>query len=125
MQEKALESLLKDLRRLRIKAEIKKAKEEEKSKNKFIKFKGNICCTHEDIDDVYRYDGCSSSECDKAHNRLDKLLKTDDNGQTSTDIYLKILNKFIGNLAEELEEVKFEKLPFEERKKILEERLKE
>ena len=125
MTEKALNNLIKDLRKLRDKAELKKNKELEKRKNKFIKFKGCDCYTHDEIDDIYRYDACTSSECDKAHERLDKIIKTDLNGQTSTDIYLKILNEFIGNLSEELEEVKFEKLPFEEKNKILEERLAE
>lgn len=118
---KALKDLQKDLRKLKIKAELKKAKEEEKAKDKFIKFKGNICHTHEDIDDVYRYDGCSSSECDKAHERLAKVLKTNCLEQSRAGFYLKIVNNYLYALGVEIDEEEFRQLPPEERKRILEE----
>ena len=118
---KGLQDLVKDLRKLKIKAELKKAKQEEKTKDKFIKFKGYECHTHSDIDDVYRYDTCTNSECNKAHDRLDKLLKTDLNGQTSVDVYLKVINNYLYALGVEIDEEEFRQLPPEERKRLLKE----
>lgn len=122
MKIKGLESLLKDLRKLKVKAEEKSLKEQEKNSKKFITFKGYECYTHDDIDNVYRYDECTNSECDKAHDRLDKKLSCDVFGTTATDIYLDVLDNMILNISLELEEEKFKRLPYDEQKKILEER---
>lgn len=122
MNIKGLENLLKDLRKLKVKAEEKSLKEQEKNSKKFIKFKGYECYTHDDIDDVYRYDECTISECNKAHDKLVKKLDCNESGTTATGIYLKIISNIIANLQSELEEERFKSLPIEEQRKLLEER---
>lgn len=122
---KAYEKVLKDLRKLREKAQEKQKKEIEKQSKKYIIFKGYECYTHDNIDDVYRYDECTGSECEKAHDKLDKLLNTNYNGDTATDVYIKTLTNYIRGLCEEIESEKFNLLPPEEQRKLLEERNKE
>lgn len=101
---KALKKLEEDLLKLRNKASEKVEKEKEKNSKKFIRFKGYDCFTHDEIDDVYRYDECTSSECDKAHDKLDAILKTDFLGKTVSEYYVKIIGNLIYNLQNELEE---------------------
>jgi hypothetical protein len=101
---KALNKLVEDLQKLQAKAEAKIEKEKSKNSKKYIRFKGMDCYTHEDIDDVYRYDSCTNSECDKAHDRLDALLNTDASGKTISEYYVKIIRNMIYNLQTEIEE---------------------
>jgi hypothetical protein len=122
---KALIKLVGDLEKLRAKANEKVAKEKLKNSKKYIRFKGCDCYTHEDIDDVYRYDGCTNSECDKAHDRLDKLLGTNVDGKTLSECYVKIISNVIVSLKEEIRDKEFDLLPSEEKTRILTERNKE
>lgn len=102
---KALSKVRNDLIKLREDAEKRLKKEQERNSKKFIKFKGYECYTHDEIDDVYRYDGCTKSECDKAHDKLDSLLNTNWTGDTSTTIYIKIINNYLSNLDTEIYEI--------------------
>lgn len=102
---KALSKVRNDLVKLREDAEKRLKKEQERNSKKFIKFKGYECYTHDEIDDVYRYDGCTNSECDKAHDKLDSLLNTNWTGDTSTTIYIKIINNYLSNLDTEIHEI--------------------
>jgi hypothetical protein len=102
---KALTKVRDDLVKLREKAQEKLKKEQERNSKKFIKFKGYECYTHDEIDDVYRFDECTNSECDKAHDKLDNLLNTNWTGDTSTSIYIKILNKYLSSLNTEIYEM--------------------
>lgn len=102
---KALTKVRDDLVKLREKAEEKLKKEQERNSKKFIKFKGYECYTHDEIDDVYRFDECTNSECDKAHDKLDSLLNTNWTGDTSTSIYIKILNNYLSSLNTEIYEM--------------------
>lgn len=122
---KALEKLVGDLEKLRTKANEKVAKEKEKNSKKYIRFKGYDCYTHQDIDDVYYGDECTLGESEKAHDKLDALLKIDANGKTVTEVYVKNISNIICNLKEEIEDVKFHALPPEEQTRILEERNKD
>jgi len=122
---KAYEKLIADLSKLREKAQEKAKKEKEKQSKKYIIFKGYECYTHDSIDDVYRFDECTNSECDKAHDKLDKLLNTNYNGDTATEVYIKTLSNYISSLSEEVRCEKFNCLPPEEQRKLLEERNKE
>lgn len=99
---KALTKVRDDLVKLREKAQEKLKKEQERNSKKFIKFKGYECYTHDEIDDVYRFDECTNSECDKAHDKLDNLLNTNWTGDTSTSIYIKILNNYLSSLNTEI-----------------------
>ena len=102
---KALTKVRDDLDKLREKAQEKLKKEQERNSKKFIKFKGYECYTHDEIDDVYRFDECTNSECDKAHDKLDNLLNTNWTGDTSTSIYIKILNNYLSSLNTEIYEM--------------------
>lgn len=102
---KALTKVRDDLVKLREKAQEKLKKEQERNSKKFIKFKGYECYTHDEIDDVYRFDECTNSECDKAHDKLDSLLNTNWTGDTSTSIYIKILNNYLSSLNTEIYEM--------------------
>lgn len=102
---KALTKVRDDLVKLREKAQEKLKKEQERNSKKFIKFKGYECYTHDEIDDVYRFDECTNSECDKAHDKLDNLLNTNWTGDTSTSIYIKILNNYLSSLNTEIYEM--------------------
>lgn len=102
---KALTKVRDDLVKLREKAQEKLKKEQERNSKKFIKFKGYECYTHDEIDDVYRFDECTNSECDKAHDKLDSLLNTNWTGNTSTSIYIKILNNYLSSLNTEIYEM--------------------
>lgn len=102
---KALTKVRDDLVKLREKAQEKLKKEQERNSKKFIKFKGYECYTHDEIDDVYRFDECTNSECDKAHDKLDNLLNTNWTGDTSTSIYVKILNNYLSSLNTEIYEM--------------------
>ena len=101
----ALTKVRDDLVKLREKAQEKLKKEQERNSKKFIKFKGYECYTHDEIDDVYRFDECTNSECDKAHDKLDNLLNTNWTGDTSTSIYIKILNNYLSSLNTEIYEM--------------------
>ena len=122
---KALQKLIKLLEREQTKAKEKAKKEREKISQKYIVFKDIECYTHEDIDDVYRYDGCTSSECDRAHERLDKKLRTNFNGETEAEIYLDYLQGILSQLYEERAVEEFNSLPLEEQTKRLEKRNRE
>lgn len=102
---KALTKVRDDLVKLREKAQEKLKKEQERNSKKFIKFKGYECYTHDEIDDVYRFDECTNSECDKAHDKLDNLLNTNWTGDTSTSIYIKIFNNYLSSLNTEIYEM--------------------
>lgn len=102
---KALTKVRDDLVKLREKEQEKLKKEQERNSKKFIKFKGYECYTHDEIDDVYRFDECTNSECDKAHDKLDNLLNTNWTGDTSTSIYIKILNNYLSSLNTEIYEM--------------------
>ena len=102
---KALTKVRDDLVKLREKAQEKLKKEQERNSKKFIKFKGYECYTHDEIDDVYRFDECTNSECDKAHDKLDNLLNTNWTGDTSTSSYIKILNNNLSSLNTEIYEM--------------------
>lgn len=105
IKHKALTKVRDDLVKLREKAQEKLKKEQERNSKKFIKFKGYECYTHDEIDDVYRFDECTNSECDKAHDKLDNLLNTNWTGDTSTSIYIKILNNYLSSLNTEIYEM--------------------
>jgi hypothetical protein len=100
----ALKTIEKDLISLKVKAMKKVEKQLEKQKSKSIKFKGNVCYTHEDIDDIYYCDGCTLSECEKAHERLDKCFNSTEK-IADTEKYIKIVGNLLYNIQCELEEL--------------------
>lgn len=99
---KANQKLIKDLYRLKERKEKELQKKEEQDKDKYITFKGYQCRTHDEIDDVYRYDSCTNTECDEAHERLDQLLQKDITKEY--EIYLNHLRYFLFLLETEIEE---------------------
>lgn len=82
-----------ELNKFQKKLQEKIDKEQAKCDKKFIMFKGYECHTHDEIDDMYRYDCCTNSECDKAHDRLDEKLK----GNSDKLEQLKFAKKVIDN----------------------------
>ena len=82
-----------ELSKFQKKLQEKIDKEQAKCDKKFIIFKGYECYTHDEIDDMYRYDCCTNSECEKAHDRLDEKLK----GNSDKLNELKFAKKIIDN----------------------------
>ena len=72
-------------------------KEQTRCDKKFIVFKSFECHTHDEIDDVYRYDYCTLSECEKAHDRLDEKLKGNSDKLNKLNIAKKIIDNMIYN----------------------------
>lgn len=120
---KGYESLYKELQKLAIRVSEKAKKEREKAEQKYILFKGFECYTENDILDVYACDYCTSNEADKARKKLEKLLNADSNGDTKSEAYLKIIELYKTDVAEEIRQEKFRRLPPEESRKILEKNL--
>lgn len=83
-----------ELNKIGKKLEEKIDKEQAKVDKKYITFKGCECHTHEEVDDIYRYDMCTDSECEKAHKRLDDKLS----GNSEKLDALKYADKIIGNV---------------------------
>ena len=121
---KAYKKFYEDLQKLENRAKAKLETEKFKRAETFIMLKGVECYNEADIMDVYAYGDCSSKERDKAIEKLKKKLNQDDNGETETDIYLKVLNNYMICLANEIADIKFMMLPIEEQTRLLEERNK-
>lgn len=104
LKNNALKEVEKDLILLKNKATGKIEKQLEKQKSKSIKFKGNICHTHNDIEEIYYCDGCTLSECEKAHERLEKCFNN--SGKvTELEMYVKVVANLLYNIQSELEEL--------------------
>lgn len=111
---KGLKSLYEKIKKLKAKIEEQYNKNLQKEEKKCIKFKGFECYTHEDVDDVYRYDGCTNSECEKAHIRLDKKKAAVETDKYS--IQLKYINEFLSEISEEIRNGEFENQSEEEKR---------
>lgn len=123
---KGLKSLHSKLNSIKNKIEEQHNKYLEKENKKYITFKGIECYTHEDVDDVYRYAGCTNSECEKAHIRLDKKKAAVETDKYS--IQLKLINEFLSEISEEIRNGEFENQSDEEKRQYyrkLEEYLEE
>ena len=116
---KGLKNLCTKLQRIKTKIEEQYNKNLQKEEKKCIKFKGFECYTHEDVDDVYRYDYCTSSECDKAHERLDDKKVTV--GTDKYKVQISYLDKFLSDLYEEIRDEEFENQSDEEKRKYYKE----
>lgn len=98
-----------ELKKIEGKIEEKINKEQAKADKKYIIFKGCECHTHEEVDDMYRYDCCSDTECEKAHERLKKKLEGNNEKLDSLKYAAKIIDNFLYNTRCEIADLEKEK----------------
>ena len=120
----AMSTLKKQIDTLQAKAEKKNEKAKEKAGKKFIKFKGEEVHSLEELFDMYQADMCTSSEYDKAREKLEKQLAgvQESVGENVEEEAVHILKDIYQNLAGELREMEFEAMSEDEQIKYWEER---
>ena len=110
-----LTMVIDELSKFEKKLEEKIDKEQAKCDKKFIIFKGFECHTHDEVDDVYRYDYCTLSECNKAHDRLDVKLQGNSDKLNELNFAKKIIDNTIYNCQCERMDIR-KKIEIEDKK---------
>lgn len=98
-----------ELNKIEKKLEEKINKEQAKVNKKYIIFKGCECYTHDEVDDVYRYDMCTNSECEKAHEKLEKKIKDNNMRLDELKYATKIIDNLLYNTRCEISDLEREK----------------
>lgn len=120
----AMTTLKKQIDLLQAKAEKKAEKVKEKAGRKYIRFKGQEVHNMEELFDMYQADMCTSSEYDKAREKLEKQLAgvVESVGENVEEEAVQILKGIYQNLASELREMEFEAMSEDEQIKYWEDR---
>ena len=98
-----------ELKKFEKNLEEKINKEQAKVDKKYIIFKVCECYTHDEVDDVYRYDMCTNSECERAHEKLDNKLKGNSKKLSELKYAAKIIDTFLYNIMCEIADLEKEK----------------